>query len=447
MTTSLRFTPRLARRRRGVALLLVMVGLVVCTLLVAGFLSTQGTSIGIARNERDAQRSRNCAQSGIDLCYWLIQNRSDWRTAMTPGTWLNNAAVGDGTVTVTAADGDNSGSFSDDPTASVILTAVGISNNRSFTLTCRVSPTGGGTVFRGGSFALGQLIMHNSALIDSFDSSVAPYNILFPGSNALFGTNSTQSGALTMDGLASFRGSFVGGPGALVGNLINALLGLLIPTSVSSASQTYIPGRVIPPNTTGLPQYAAKIVSGSPTTNVPISPGEYPSINVASGNLVLGTGTFRVTGNLTSISNINVSPGANAVLEVDGVLSSTGKIQVPANSSLALYFGNTATLSGTLSSTSGAANFKIFGLSTAPTLTLKGTTTAATAVIFAPQTSFYMTDSAKLYGAVIAKDFTADKNAAFHFDENTKSIRIDNITGGSAPTGTADYILNRVGAS
>ncbi len=44
-------TPRTAPRRRGVALLLVMIGLVVCTLLTAGFLSSQGTAIGIARNE------------------------------------------------------------------------------------------------------------------------------------------------------------------------------------------------------------------------------------------------------------------------------------------------------------------------------------------------------------------------------------------------------------
>ena len=46
---------RPARRRcRGMALLLVMIGMIVCSILTAGFLSTQGTSLGIARNERDA---------------------------------------------------------------------------------------------------------------------------------------------------------------------------------------------------------------------------------------------------------------------------------------------------------------------------------------------------------------------------------------------------------
>ena len=65
--------------RRAMALLLVMIGLIVCTILTAGFLASQGTSIGIARNERDASKSRAIAQTGIDMCYWLMRNRSDWR--------------------------------------------------------------------------------------------------------------------------------------------------------------------------------------------------------------------------------------------------------------------------------------------------------------------------------------------------------------------------------
>src|SRR4051812_14923217 len=92
--------------RRGMALLMVMIGVVVCSILTAGFLASQGTSIGIARNERDASKCHALAQTGVDMCYWLIKNKPDWRETMTPGTWLNNAAVGDGTVTVSVADGD-----------------------------------------------------------------------------------------------------------------------------------------------------------------------------------------------------------------------------------------------------------------------------------------------------------------------------------------------------
>src|SRR3954462_2852377 len=80
--------------RRGMALLLVMIGLIGCAILTAGFLASQGTSIGIARNERDASKSRDIAQTGKDMCYCLIRNRSDWRSGMTPGAaWLSNSPV------------------------------------------------------------------------------------------------------------------------------------------------------------------------------------------------------------------------------------------------------------------------------------------------------------------------------------------------------------------
>jgi hypothetical protein len=441
------FSGRTAVRRRGVALLLVMVGLVVCTLLVAGFLSTQGTSIGIARNERDAERGRNCAQSGIDLCYWLIQNRADWRTKMTPGVWLSNAPVGDGSVTVSAADGDGSGDFADDPTASVILTAVGTSNGRNFSLTCRVSPTGGGTVFRGGSFALGQLIMHNSAVVDSYDSSVGAYNALFPGGNALFASNYNGAGALTMDGFAAFRGTFIGGPLASLTNLVNSILGLLLPTNVSTASQNYIPGRVLAPNTAGLTVLAVPNLTGTPSTNIQVPPGQYASLAVNGANAILASGVYRVTGNFSNVGTLTIPTGANVVFEIDGITTNTGRIVVQGTGTLALYVAGATTLAGNLSSAGGPGNFKIMGLSSANTLTIKGSGTSVTGVIFAPQASLYLTDSAKLFGAMIAKDVTADKTSSFHYDENTKNIRMDNITGGSAPQGIADYVLNRVGAS
>src|SRR4051812_29004212 len=109
--------------RRGVALLLVMVGLVVCTLLTAGFLSTQGTSIAIARNERDAEQSRMLAQAGLDLCFAQIKaldnarttaDQPGWREKMSPGAWLSNYSIGQGTVTVNAHSAGSTDSFTAD---------------------------------------------------------------------------------------------------------------------------------------------------------------------------------------------------------------------------------------------------------------------------------------------------------------------------------------------
>src|ERR1041384_5080051 len=130
--TQTRFARRLAavrsrspRRRRGAALLLVMIAMIVCSILPAGFLATQGTSIGISRNERDASKCRALAQAGIDLCYWLARKKYHWREPMSPGTWLNTLPLGDGAVTVSAADADGTNNFADDPTQAVNLTSTG----------------------------------------------------------------------------------------------------------------------------------------------------------------------------------------------------------------------------------------------------------------------------------------------------------------------------------
>jgi len=161
------------RRRRGMALLLVMIGMVVCTILTAGFLSSQGTSIGIARNERDAARAHAISQTGVDMCYWLIRNKSDWRETMTPGKWLTNVPVGEGTVTVNVADNDGTNNFADDPSQGVTITSTGTCDSRNFVLTATIRPTGGGTVYRNGCYVGGAITVGNTdlltaATVDSF---------------------------------------------------------------------------------------------------------------------------------------------------------------------------------------------------------------------------------------------------------------------------------------
>jgi hypothetical protein len=67
--------------------------------------------------------------------------------------------------------------------------------------------------------------------------------------------------------------------------------------------------------------------------------------------------------------------------------------------------------------------------------------------IYAPQASVTMqTGATKFYGGVIAHDLTVKNASQFHFDEALKTLRIDSITGGSAPPGTADYTYTLVGS-
>jgi Tfp pilus assembly protein PilX len=445
------------RRKRGVALLLVMIGLVVCSLLTAGFLSSQGTAIGIARNERDAEKARALSQSGIEMCYWLIKNRTDWRTALSPGTWINAAAVGDGTVTVTAASGDGTATFYNDTTQPVILTSTGTINGRSFTLTASIGPTGGGTVFRGGNFCKGRIIMGTndligSSVIDSYDSSVSAYNSLFPGSNAVFGTNMSGDWGLVCFFLSTYKGSFIGGSKQNLSTTAYSTFNGLGPSSTTLNTQPFTIGKVTPPNTAGLTARGAYSRTSSASLTLP---GKYDSFTLNPNGIIATTvtittsGIYYISGNLTinSLAHLTVATGVNATIVVDGSATLAGTIRCSGTGTCTLYVGGPVTLNG-----SGSMNF--FGQNTSNfTLFTTGSddvtlnsTSQIWGAVYAPRSSVSMQSSSRMYGAIMCKDLTMQGTSAFHFDENLKNKRIDNITEGSAPAGTANYSVTITGS-
>jgi hypothetical protein len=435
-----------------------MIGLVVCTLLTAGFLSSQGTSIGIARNERDGERARATAQTGIDLCYYLMRNRRDWRTAMTPGTWLTNYAVGDGTVTVRAASADGASSFATDTTQPVVFTSTGTVNGRAFTLTATIGPTGGGTVFRGGNFCKGRIVLGNSdssgtATIDSYNSSVAAYNPLLPGANAIFGTNYGGNYGLIVFGLSTFRGSFVGGSQQNLSNAVYQSFGATGPVSTSIASEPFTLGKVVVPNMTGLNNQGAFSRNFGYTLS---APGNYDSFTVSPNGMFATTvnigasGIYHVTGNFVINSNatLNINDGVKAVIVVDGNVTLSGNVRLTGAATLDLYVDGSLTMNSAVSINNNGNTANFTPLTTGSNdLYMNGTTTIYGAV-YAPKSSLYMQGAApRIYGAVISRDMTLSNSAAFHFDEKLKDKRIDNLTGGSAPTGDADYDISIVGSA
>jgi hypothetical protein len=440
------------------ALLMVMIGMVVCTILTAGYLASQGTSIGIARNERDASKCHGIAKSGIDMCYWLIKNKSDWRTTMSPGVWLNNAAIGDGTATVSVADGDGSGDFADDPTQPVTLTSVGSYDGRTFTLTASIRPTGGGTVFYNGNFINGTISLGNgdlltAAVIDSYNSSMGAYNPLSPGTNAIFGSNSIANNALTVYFPSVFRGTYIGAPNTLISNLLN-LIGLLAtgPSSTSTATENRTPGSPISPNVTNLTYRNSFSWISQPGSKSLGTPGRFDSFTITSAQVnITASGIYHITGNMTignsGTTYLTINDGVSAVFVVDGNFSLTGgQVRLLGSTSqLALYVaGNYTQNGGVMNSSTGTSRFTLFGTGNG-NVTMTNTQQFYGS-IFAPQANMTMQNgSPKLYGAVIAKNLTMKDSSQLHFDEALRSLRISNITGGSAPAGIADYRISITG--
>jgi hypothetical protein len=422
-----------------------MIGMVVCTILTAGFLASQGTSLGIARNERDAQKCRVMAQTGVDMCYWLIRNRSDWRQSMTTGKWLNKFPVGDGTVTVTVDDLDGSGNFLDDPTQGVLMTSTGTYDNRDFALTATIKPTGGGTVFYGGSFIAEKIVLGNSdgltiAQLDSYNSSVAAYNLLTSSANAAFTSLSTDNNTLTVYSPSMFRGSFTANPNVATPSSTVTLVGAAAigPASISSAVEARNPGTVILPNTAGLSYRGAGFNPAAP------SPGRYDAFTVSGTTITINnSGLYYITGNLsiaTSVSSISIPDGKEAVFLVNGNATFKGRVTVAGTGKATFYCNGNVQIENTLLNSAGPpSRLLIFGTDNCGTVNIIGTTSVYGA-LFAPEANVTLqTGSPKFFGAIIAKNLTIKNTAQFHFDEALRSLKLSNITDGSAPPGTPEY--------
>jgi len=92
----------------------------------------------------DAIVARELARSGIDLGLLYIQQQpTQWRADFAAGTAITNMDLGDGQVTVTAADPID-GNLTNNSTDPVVLTGVG--NSSSSTYMLEVTLNGDGTI-------------------------------------------------------------------------------------------------------------------------------------------------------------------------------------------------------------------------------------------------------------------------------------------------------------
>jgi hypothetical protein len=376
---------------------------------------------------------------------------------MSPGNWLTNFPVGDGTVSVSVDDGvlqgENSGNFLDDPTKGVTLTSVGTYDSRDFTITATVRPTGGGTVFNSGNFIGSKISLGNGDLIttsvlDSYNSSVAGYSVLTSGSNASFTSTGTAANTLTIYSPSLFRGSFTSNPSVSPMSTVTLSAGALPPTSTSAAVEFRTPGAVITPNTTGLVYRGTGSYS---SFNKPL-PGRFDGLNISSGATVNldYSSLYYMSGNVNIPATcfLTVSSGKNVVLYVDGNFTCNGTLSISGSGTITVYVnGNITVNAGTLNSGGPPSRLTFMGTDKCGTINI---TSAANvyAALYAPYANVTLqTGTPKFYGALIANNLTIKNTAQFHFDEALRSFKLSNVTGGSAPSGTPDYqVTVRTGA-
>ncbi len=424
-------------RPKGIALLLVMIALVVGTTLSTGFILTQGTSIGIARNQRDYDSARSVAESGIDMCVWMIKTQSSWRTIMNPGAWISNLSIGNGKVSVTATDSGNNSTFSADYTHAVLLSSVGTVNGRTYTISATVTPSAGGTPFGGGGFIRQNTQLQTFAQVDSYNSGNGPYSTS-KGQNAIIATASNNNGSLNMALGSVFYGSYIGGPSGILAQLLNLLNALLTPpSSVSVATFSRNLGTIVPPNTNGFTNgltFSKTTSFSSATSNV-----YYTSFSISgSGTVVtfpLSSQVVHVTGNVNigSNSTLKVPNGGNLVMIVDGNFTNSGTIDLSTSGTLTLYVnGNVTISSGSNINPNGVpSSLLVIGTNNSSgNITVSGSVNVVGGV-YAPNATVDLQSNSQWYGSIIAQQLTLETGAMLHMDDALKTSAFHNLTGGT----------------
>ena len=69
-----------AKQRRGIALMLVMVAILVTGGMAIAYFGSRDNSIAISTNVEASTRARAVAESGLDLAIAILETDSNWRT-------------------------------------------------------------------------------------------------------------------------------------------------------------------------------------------------------------------------------------------------------------------------------------------------------------------------------------------------------------------------------
>ena len=76
--------------RRGIALMLVMIAILVVGGMATAYFSARDNSLAISTNVSSASRARIAAESGLDLAIAILETNADWRTNHIDGVILQD---------------------------------------------------------------------------------------------------------------------------------------------------------------------------------------------------------------------------------------------------------------------------------------------------------------------------------------------------------------------
>ncbi|MFT4592552.1 MAG: Tfp pilus assembly protein PilX [Phycisphaerales bacterium] len=94
--------------RRGIALMLVMIAVLVVGGMSVAYFGSRDNSIAISKNVSSASRARIAAESGLDLAIAILESNADWRNNHVNGVILSDYPLAGSNITITVLDNETS---------------------------------------------------------------------------------------------------------------------------------------------------------------------------------------------------------------------------------------------------------------------------------------------------------------------------------------------------
>jgi hypothetical protein len=428
------------RNKRGVAMLLVIISMMMATVLTTAYLASRDNSAAIGENVASAAAARWAADSGLEFGLAILQTESTWRTGHSAGRLLLDYPLAGGTLNLDLLDLETN-QAPDLTTEYLRMTATAVVDGveQSAIANCRVPLVGGSQadvdLSEFSVFANDQLRMDNDATIARWPN--APLSSL--GYRVFVGTNATAAASIDLNDMAASVDTTVyHGPGAsgmlvsVVSGQVPEAVGLLDPITLPASPASGVAG---PPASSTAP--VLTMTGGAAIT----------SANIRWKSAELRSNAVRtMRGNITVVTDQDLRINTGAKMIIDGnvkvvvwgdLVMDTGSIELKAGAKLTLFVrGDGATAvdlkdayignirADTTRDATGRSPYMdperalVFSMpASSPLPWLLDRNTVVKASVYAPDASgFTISQQSAVYGRVASRIVTMTDDAAIFYD-------------------------------
>ncbi len=413
---------------RGAALLAALCFATVLAIALGSYMTVCYRTLALSSRTMQSTRSVELAESGMEDALWAM-NRDDWSgwslsggtaTKTSTGFSFDGGVTGSITVTVTGYDGS---------AATRTVTATGTTTQADGTVQTRTltSTSERASLFTNAVAATtGRVRFRSAGSVDSYDSTLGTYASQTPGFSAIISSGSTSTSSATVQ-------------------LTNAQIKGYVAT-LSTGPSYSTSAKLVGPSTAATTKIDTTRISTSPYQAtfdevVPTGAGDI----LPSGNATIGTAGATATAiyygsnlSLTGTQTLTVDGPVAIVLTGDLYLANTAKIRITANGSLRLHVAGDITIGGNgiQNDTLLPKNLVILSTGNPYDTYTMATNTAFHGVIYTPVSSFTVSNSQTIYGAIVAKAVTFNASPVIHYDV---SLRTTVLPGLDIPFAVANW--------